>query len=239
MITSCWHITGTSRGLGKAIAETLLAQEDTLVYGYARKQTITHERYVHQHIDLSDTASIKNIAFPNAESYQKIILINNAATLGEIVFTGDLNFDQLAASYHVNVLAVHALTNAFIQTYKQAVAKKVIINITSGAAQHAYAGWSIYCSSKAAIDMLTRCVREEMTDAAHPIFAYAIAPGIMDTEMQATIRNADAMHFPRKQKFIELHETGKLLPVEAVAQAYIQFVHQCNGTEEPIQKISL
>ncbi len=236
---ACWHITGASRGLGKALAEYVLGQEDTLVYGYARHQSVFHERYVHRDTDLSDLATLESFQFDKDITCEQIVLVNNAGTLGQIAFTGNIDFDQMTSAYHTNILAVHALSNAFIRAYHQVEAKKVIINITSGAAQNAYAGWSIYCATKAAMDMLTKCLRAEMAGVANPFYTYAIAPGIMDTEMQAVIRQADETQFPRKEKFIELHATGKLIPVEQVAQAYFQFVEHCNGTEEPIQKIAL
>lgn len=236
---ACWHITGTSRGLGKAIALQVLQQEDVIVYGYARHQSIYHDRYVHRSIDLSDVAAIQSLEFPSTESMEKMVLINNAGTLGQIAFTGHIDTDKMAAAYHLNVLATHAFSNGFIRAYRDVLAKKVLINITSGAAQNAYAGWSMYCASKAAVDMLTKCIHAEMSGTKNPFFVYAIAPGIMDTDMQADIRLADSAHFPRKEKFTALHADGQLLPVDRVAKAYIEFVNQCNGSEEPIQKISL
>ena len=79
-------ITGSSRGLGKALAEALLQQPDTTVIGVCRHATIQHERYHHQPLDLSDMLAVQNNlhkvfpAFPDAAS---ITLINNAGVLGE------------------------------------------------------------------------------------------------------------------------------------------------------------
>ena len=49
-------------------------------------------------------------------------------------------------------------------------------------------GWAAYCSSKAALLMLTRSIDEE--GKAHGIRCFGIAPGLVDTAMQASIRAA-------------------------------------------------
>ena len=49
--TELWYITGTSSGLGKAIAEKVLQRDGALVFGYARRNTIQHPRYHHHFID--------------------------------------------------------------------------------------------------------------------------------------------------------------------------------------------
>jgi NAD(P)-dependent dehydrogenase (short-subunit alcohol dehydrogenase family) len=63
-----------------------------------------------------------------------------------------------------------------------------VINIVSGAANRALPGWAAYCASKAALLMLTHSIALE--GAAFGLKAFAFAPGLVDTAMQAGIRAA-------------------------------------------------
>ena len=67
------------------------------------------------------------------------------------------------------------------------VARRVV-NISSGAASSPYAGWSVYCASKAGLDHFTRCVGLEQRGQAFPVTCIALAPGVIDTGMQEVIR---------------------------------------------------
>jgi NAD(P)-dependent dehydrogenase (short-subunit alcohol dehydrogenase family) len=61
------------------------------------------------------------------------------------------------------------------------------VNVSSGAASQALEGWSAYCAGKAALAMLTRSVHiEHGTEA----LAFGFIPGLVDTDMQATIRSS-------------------------------------------------
>ena len=55
--TELWYITGTSSGLGKAIAEKVLQRDGALVFGYARRNTIQHPRYHHHFIRFAGRAT--------------------------------------------------------------------------------------------------------------------------------------------------------------------------------------
>jgi NAD(P)-dependent dehydrogenase (short-subunit alcohol dehydrogenase family) len=63
-----------------------------------------------------------------------------------------------------------------------------IVNLSSGAAHNPMEGWSAYCSSKAGVAMLTRCVDKEYGEQGVRIFGFA--PGVVDTGMQGSIRES-------------------------------------------------
>ena len=73
-------ITGTGKGIGKAIAELLL-DEGYFVFGYSRSNSIEHPHFTFTKIDLSNLEAIQ---FPTIDS-ENLLLINNAATIGEIL----------------------------------------------------------------------------------------------------------------------------------------------------------
>ena len=88
------------------------------------------------------------------------------------------------------------------------------MNISSGAAVKGYPGWGAYCSSKAAVDRLTECALAEESQQDNDddddnnsklcFRAYSIAPGVIDTDMQATIRKTNKSDFPMVDKFLEI-----------------------------------
>ena len=88
-----------------------------------------------------------------------------------------------------------------------------VLHIGSGAAYFPVGGWAAYCVSKAALSMLTRCWQLEALQVS---FA-SVMPGIIDTHMQAQIRNASCMD-PEKIDFFKRLKQGKqLLSPDTVA----------------------
>jgi len=242
-ITEHWYITGTSSGLGKAIAEKVLLRDGAFVYGFARKKTIQHARYHHQYIDLADVQTVYQITFEQPVTIpHHIVLINNAGTLGAINYTGSLNDSTIVDTYHLNIITPHILSNKFLQAFGHyANINKCIINVTSGAAASAYDGWSMYCASKAALDMLTLtlAVEQGLLPAEIATRVHALAPGVMDTAMQQQIRNSAFETFSKKDKFVELHKNQQLYNVHDVAARYINLAINNNSAPETIQRVIL
>jgi NAD(P)-dependent dehydrogenase (short-subunit alcohol dehydrogenase family) len=88
-----------------------------------------------------------------------------------------------------------------------------IVNISSGAATRAYRGWGAYCSSKAAVNLLGEVAAAEAPD---NVSVLSVAPGVIETRMQRTIRNTDPSRFPEVKKFLDLHQKGELIhPIDA------------------------
>lgn len=241
--TEIWYITGSSSGLGKAIAEQVLLRESAVVYGYSRKQTIQHVRYHHHFIDLSDRQAVQQITFDEAIATAKnIILINNAGALGEIEHTGNLSNAVIAETYQLNTVTPHILSNIFLKSFGHLSGiNKCIINVTSGAATAAYDGWSVYCASKAAINMLTEVLAKEQALLPANIASrvYALAPGVMDTPMQQQIRRTAVESFSKKDKFVGLHKNQQLYNVQNVAEVYINLALNINPAPETIQRVVL
>ena len=195
-------ITGTSSGIGKALCELLLEDENNKVIGISRTQKIEHSNYKHISLDLNDIAEIEALEFPGWSHAEQISLIHNAGWIGPIQKMGKQELGAIAASYLINLVAPAVLSNHFIAKYSSSNAQKVILSISSGAADTAISGWSTYCSSKAGLDMLSKCIDEEYDD----IINLAIAPGKVDTPMQNDIRFADENEFPRLKEFQNYHK---------------------------------
>ena len=76
-------ITGSSSGVGKELTQLLL-NEGWFVYGISRSNKITHDLFVHNSVDLSDIKNIESYELPSI-CCDEILLVNSAATLGNIV----------------------------------------------------------------------------------------------------------------------------------------------------------
>lgn len=222
-----YFITGTSSGIGKAIVEELLLNDDNFVYGFSRTNTLNNERFKHKSLDLSDLDEVSSYDFPILKNVKKIALINNAGTLGEIKHLGQLDAANIITSFNVNLTSVALLSSAFIRSYQDIDIERIIINISSGAAKSAYDGWAPYCATKAGINMLTQVIEKEQLLEPSPIKVFAIAPGVVDTYMQETIRKSDQKDFSSLEKFQALKREGALYKAKDVAQ---KIVSMCENT---------
>ncbi|MBC7447110.1 MAG: SDR family NAD(P)-dependent oxidoreductase [Hymenobacteraceae bacterium] len=223
-----YFITGTSRGLGRALAEAFLEVPDTTVVGIARHATIQHPHYHHHSLDLADLAAVERYLprlFAPFGDARSLTLLNNAGILGQIAYVGQVPASHFAPVFNVNVLAPAVLLNAFLATYAARGVPLVALNISSGAAQRPIDGWAAYCASKAALDMLTRTAAAEQALVGHDhVRLYALAPGVVDTAMQAQIRMVGPAAFSQVDQFRALHDSGELASPEAVAQRIRAFL---------------
>ena len=91
-----------------------------------------------------------------------------------------------------------------------------VSTISSGASLRPLDSWSAYCTAKAGLDMWARCLAHE--GAGDNISAISVAPGIVDTGMQADIRSANDDDFPLKSTFVDYHANGDLTNPMDVAE---------------------
>jgi benzil reductase ((S)-benzoin forming) len=213
-----FYITGTSRGIGKALAERLLKESDNMVIGLSRNKTIVHKNYTHYSIDLSDAKEASEFKFENFSNAGSITLINNAGAIGEIKSIGKQSSENIEKMFTVNITSAAILINKFVGAYQNESAKKTIVNISSGAAKNPISGWSAYCASKAALEMYSRVLSEEQEKKKNRIKVLAISPGIIDTQMQEEIREASPEDFPRVNDFVNYKTSRQLLSPELVSE---------------------
>ncbi len=229
-----YFITGTSKGLGRALTELLLKDESNFVFGYARNNEINHKNYYHKLIDLNNLEGLKKIHFPELANPEKIVLINNAGTVGDINHVGATDNDQIVTCFNVNLIAPAIIANNFVAAYKNLSNEKLIVNISSGAGKSAIDGWSAYCSAKAGVDMFSRVLSEEVGIQNSNFKVLSLAPGIIDTGMQVEIRNAKTEGFSNLDRFIEYKKNGDLASAEETAKKVFRFLTEENLQNEVI-----
>jgi benzil reductase ((S)-benzoin forming) len=217
---SAYIVTGTTRGIGKALAEEIV-RRGSLLFSLSRSPDEAKGEWRNYRCDLRDIGQVQTAMdhLLNEIPYGRcgdVVLINNAGVLTPI---GPLEKVESAAnaSVQVNLVAPMRLMALFIRAAVRVRGERRIINITSGAGRHPYAGWGLYCAAKAAINMLTRCAALEQRGRPEEVGICAVAPGVVATEMQGDIRQASDADFPERSRFLRLAESGGLLEPDRVA----------------------
>ncbi|WP_075982805.1 (S)-benzoin forming benzil reductase [Bacillus massilinigeriensis] len=226
-------ITGASKGLGLAIAKELLEKKIGIMTisrtenEQLKNDTLSKQLfYQHLSCDFSNLNQVEMV-FSNLSqqidfaSLETIYLINNAGVVNPIHTVGNMDNQELISNIEINLIAPMLITNILLKRMKSNL---TVINVTSGAAEKPYHGWSAYCSSKSGINMFSRAfaLEQEIEGKNHKIIAFS--PGIMDTDMQAKIRNSTNEEFHLIEKFKDYKENGLLRSPEEVASALIRFV---------------
>lgn len=219
-------VTGASRGLGAALAGELIQRGIPLATvarhsnPLLQEQAQTHGTAMRQlQADLSDpdqaAEAARTLASWLPPDVQRCLLINNAGTVAPVANTAQLTDAQaISDAFALNVTSIMLLCAEILQVIQAQDIEGRILNISSGAGRAPVSGWGVYCSTKAALDMYTRVLADE-----HPgVRAASMAPGVIDTTMQAEIRASDLGSFPGKQRFIDLHQQGQLADPTAVAR---------------------
>jgi benzil reductase ((S)-benzoin forming) len=156
-----------------------------------------------------------------AERFGPIDLwVNNAGVVEPIGKLADVDPGRVAHLISVNVAGVANGSRAFARHVRRRPGGGVLINMTSGAARAVYPGWAAYCASKAAVDQLTAVVAEEERE--HGLRAYALSPGMIDTDMQTHIRASTVEAFPAIERFMEAKISGSFNSPAWVADAVLE-----------------
>ncbi|WP_374486355.1 SDR family oxidoreductase [Zoogloea sp.] len=222
-------LTGHSRGLGAAIADALLRRGIPLLAlarsGNPQRCSTYPDLLREASLDLSDTPSLE--AWLNTPSLRDFLadaetalLINNAGLLQPVGLVGEADATAIARAVAVNVTAPLLLTNAFVAATRQSADRRVV-HISSGAARSPYAGWSVYCATKAALDHQARAMAAEHLPG---LRVASLAPGVVDTGMQAEIRASSVEQFPQKGRFEALKSSGQLTSPDKAAQRLVNYL---------------
>ena len=234
-----FFITGTGKGIGKALTEILLKDKQNFVYGLSRANEIESANFQFVKIDLSDNPAIENYTFPVLEDVQSITLINNAGVIGDIKPIGKKNNASITETITVNTTAPIVLINSFITTYQEQNIEKLILNISSGAGRHPIHSWADYCASKSAVDMLSETIKFEQTffKEENRVKIFSVAPGVVDTEMQVQIRNTSKDDFSNVERFISLNENKELSSPKFVAEKLLHILSNSDKFNDVILDI--
>lgn len=180
-------VTGGNRGIGLATVRAL-AQAGATVHFTARSAAnlAAAQRELGPVVATGHVADMTDrIALTTLFDQPFDILVNNAGIIGPIGRILDVQVEDWAKNIDTNLTAAFHATQLALRLM---VAKGggTIVNLSSGAAHRPQEGWSAYCAGKAGLAMLTRSVHLEY--GAQGIRVFGFAPGVVDTDMQGTIR---------------------------------------------------
>jgi benzil reductase ((S)-benzoin forming) len=224
-------VTGASRGIGRALSVELAKQgvrvlllarpSDALGVALSSVQEHSPESCAVP-CDLADMSSIADAAASILESAPVLDgIVHNAGAIAPVQPILAVDGSAWARSIQVNLVGVQHLTqllaSAMVGDHRVRVT-----TISSGASLRPLPSWSAYCVAKAGQDMWARCLAEEGRDLG--ISAISVAPGIVDTGMQADIRATTVDDFPLRDTFVHYHASGQLSRAEDVAVQLLDLV---------------
>jgi 3-oxoacyl-[acyl-carrier protein] reductase len=187
-------VTGTSRGIGKAVAERF-AMEGAVVYANARSDGSLNEwaagcsskysgRIIPAYFDVTDYAAVKQSVMQLAKDEQRIdVLVNNAGIVSYEML-GMIQPDNMRKMFEVNVIAVVQLIQ-LVSRIMSRQKKGSIINISSIVGVNGVKGQLAYSATKGAVVSVTKSAAKEL--ASQNIRVNAIAPGMIATERLSAI----------------------------------------------------
>jgi len=210
-------VTGGGRGFGRAIAETLAALGANVVVASRNAPELDEVanaikkqggKALAQTADVADERQVQELVLA-AERWigPPTILVNNAGVLDPIGPLAETSASSWLRNIAINVGGTYLVTRAVLPGMLDRDYGR-IVNISSGAADRAIAGWSAYCAAKSAVDQLTRVLALELDGTG--IAAAAFHPGSMETGMQERLRATSPDQFPRVEEFRAAHREGRV-----------------------------
>jgi len=190
-------ITGASRGIGAATAIELASHGAKIVLAARTAKDIgaiadqiragggEAEATV---CDISDYGNVTAAVAKCQTAFGRLdILVNNAGVIEPIARIAESDPEQWSRVADINYKGVYYGLRAAIPVM-QAQGGGTIVNISSGAATGPLEGWSHYCSTKAAVLMLTQCADLEYGESG--IHVVGLSPGTVATDMQVAIKES-------------------------------------------------
>ena len=197
-------VTGSERGIGKAIAREL-CKRGHYYYGFSRFNDV----------DVSDPEIVRK-AFDELERFPPEALINNAGVV-EMGGVLELTPEAWRRQFAVNLDGVFYCTREYVRIAKERGGK--IINIASTAGLGPRPGRSAYSASKAAVINFSLSMSEELRP--YGIKVYCVAPGACATDMRRIIAPDDDFETMMKpedlaQFVVDLVEGGDVLDGQVI-----------------------
>lgn len=177
-------ITGTSKGIGRYLAEYYLHQNFRVIGCSRSNSTLNHENYDHIYGDVSIEKDVKKTIRFIGTKYGKLdILINNAgsASMNHFLLTPTSSVEQL---FRTNYLGTFLYSRESAKLMKKSKFGR-IVNFTTVASPLSLEGEAIYSSIKAGIEKLTVVMAKELGD--FGITVNAIGPTPVKTALMRTV----------------------------------------------------
>jgi benzil reductase ((S)-benzoin forming) len=220
-------ITGASRGMGAAMARQVALAGHQLIgisRGLHPELPDSQPAALQWQADLADAAPVAEqlrawLRSQDRAVWPRATLINNAGMIAPLAPLADIPLADTAKALRVGLEATMLMTTAFLDGTRDWPGQRRVLNISSGLGRRAMAGSASYCAAKAGMDHFSRAVALEEAARPNGVRIVSLAPGVIATDMQVQLRQADPTAFPDRGNFIELHQQGQLSsPDDAAAR---------------------
>lgn len=225
-------ITGASSGIGAACVKQASAMNVQVIATARNKSKLQLLQQVNYNVQIivadiaTDTG--RNIIV-DAIKQPVDFLLHNAAILDPPQTMADINLSDFRNNIVTNVEPIIFLTQKLIPKLTITKNSARILSVSSGAAKEAISGIGNYCISKAAALMANKVLKVELQK--HAILVNDYFPGVVDTNMQKTLRSAKASNFPYALEFKGLKLSGRLSDPVNVAKNIIAIFTDTNDNE--------
>ncbi|WP_414828058.1 SDR family NAD(P)-dependent oxidoreductase [Alteromonas sp. H39] len=203
-------VTGSSKGLGLAIAKYFLAQGDQ-VFGLSRSiSTLTHDRYTHSEVDVTDEKAVSAFFKGLRQATRKVdILVNNAgiASMNAFATTPYSTFQNIL---NVNVLGTALCCQKAFGLLKRSTAPR-IINFSTVAVPLLLEGEAAYAASKSAVETFTKVLAKEYGH--FKITCNAVGPSPIDTDLVRSVPKEKLEALIQKQAIKQMATDADVLNV--------------------------
>lgn len=233
-------VTGAGRGIGRAAAMALAEAGAAVVVAARSESEINGVAYQIREqggkalaipTDVSDANQVDHLLVLALRAFNRIdILVNNAALVQPMGNTWEVSPIAWQRLIMVNVIGPFLCARAVLPHMLDRGSGR-IINVSSGVAVSNLKGTSAYNTSKAALERFSGTLAAELEGSG--VVVTTFRPGIVDTPMQAEIRQTPARLFPRVHDWQSWYEDGQLRPAGEPAQALVwlasRFAGDANG----------
>lgn len=225
-------VTGASRGIGKALAFRLLEAGHTVLgVSRATPDPVPPGDYRHLRFDLARTDRIGEVIDRAEELFEAgrfdfLCLVHNASATEPVGPVEHCSAEAIDAHMRIGLLAPMLLTSLFVKRFGGKPIRKKLAFISSGVAFRPLPDESVYCTAKAGLHMFAQCVGVEQEGREGGFEVVSIGPGMVDTDMQRTVRSKSSEEFAMADFFKQAHAEGKLQDPAAVASKILALLER-------------
>ena len=241
-------LTGSTRGLGLALAQALLQTQHALLC-IARSESPELKRaaqaagceLTHWTLDLAQCPAsaepLQQWLQQHAAQAASVSFIHNAGMIPTVAPLSQLPGAEIAQALRVNLEAPLQLSAAYLAATAAWNVPRKLLFISSGLGRRPMASQTIYCASKAGLDHAARCIALEQAHEHHGARVCSLAPGVIDTDLQIQLRNAPSADFPDRARFEQLQSQGQLDSPASAARKVLAYLARPDFGNEPVADV--